>query len=155
MVLAPGNRISQQRNPKSLICPGKMISGTRGCLGHYPRRYEPPRTNEQMASFFHALIEWIGAHPTFAFVAVFILALSEAIPVIGTVVPGSTTIIGISALATRADVNLWLLLIAATVGAICGDGQKNKLLRAGTPEPGYETKQSTGKHVGRRPHEGR
>ena len=99
-----------------------MISGTLGCLGHYPKRYDPPRTNGQMASFFHALIEWTGAHPIFAFVAVFILALSEAIPVIGTVVPGSTSIIGISALATRADVDLWSLLIAATVGAICGDG---------------------------------
>jgi membrane protein DedA with SNARE-associated domain len=48
--------------------------------------------------------------------------LSEAIPVIGTVVPGSTLIIGISAIATGADVNAWLLLAAATTGAICGDG---------------------------------
>jgi membrane protein DedA with SNARE-associated domain len=52
----------------------------------------------------------------------FLLALSEAIPVVGTVVPGSTLIIGISAIAAGADVNAWLLLAAATVGAICGDG---------------------------------
>jgi membrane protein DedA with SNARE-associated domain len=47
---------------------------------------------------------------------------SEAIPVIGTVVPGSTLIVGISALATAAVVNPWLLLVAATGGAIAGDG---------------------------------
>ncbi len=75
-----------------------------------------------MAAFFHALVEFIGSHPNFAYVTVFLLALSESIPVVGTVVPGSTTIIGISALGASADLNLWLLLIAATVGAICGDG---------------------------------
>ena len=41
---------------------------------------------------------------------------------IGTVVPGSTLIIGICALATGADVNPWPLLGAAIVGAIFGDG---------------------------------
>jgi membrane protein DedA with SNARE-associated domain len=71
---------------------------------------------------FHGLIEFVGSHPDFALIGVFLLALSEAIPVIGTVVPGSTTILGISALATRADVSPWSLLIAATLGAIAGDG---------------------------------
>src|SRR6202022_653597 len=47
---------------------------------------------------------------------------SEAIPVIGTVVPGSTLSVGISALATAAVVSPWLLLVAATGGAIAGDG---------------------------------
>jgi membrane protein DedA with SNARE-associated domain len=42
--------------------------------------------------------------------------------VVGTVVPGSTLIIGISALATGAHANPWILLIAATAGAIVGDG---------------------------------
>jgi membrane protein DedA with SNARE-associated domain len=73
-------------------------------------------------SFFYGLIDFVGAHPQFAFFAVFLLALSEAIPVIGTVVPGSTLILAISALATTADVKPWLLLIAAVVGAIAGDG---------------------------------
>ena len=41
---------------------------------------------------------------------------------VGTVVPGSTLIIGISALATSANANPWLLVIAATAGAIIGDG---------------------------------
>jgi membrane protein DedA with SNARE-associated domain len=75
-----------------------------------------------MTSFFSAVVDYVAAHPHYALAAVFLLALSEAIPVIGTVVPGSTLIIGISALATGADVNPWLLLGAAFVGAVSGDG---------------------------------
>jgi membrane protein DedA with SNARE-associated domain len=75
-----------------------------------------------IASHFQGLIDFVGSHPHFAVGAVFLLALSEAIPVVGTVVPGSTTIFGISVLATTAEINPWLLLVAATAGAIAGDG---------------------------------
>jgi membrane protein DedA with SNARE-associated domain len=61
-------------------------------------------------------------HPNFAFAAVFLLALSEAIPVVGTVVPGSSLILGICALVTTADVKPWPLLVAAFLGAVVGDG---------------------------------
>src|SRR5262249_54323899 len=73
-------------------------------------------------SYFNALIDFVGSHPQFAVIAVLLLALSEAIPVIGTVVPGSTLILAISTLATTADVKPWLLLAAAVLGAIAGDG---------------------------------
>jgi membrane protein DedA with SNARE-associated domain len=73
-------------------------------------------------SVFYGLIDFIGLHPQFAFAAVLVLALSESVPVIGTVVPGSTLILAISALATTADVKPWVLLAAAIVGAIVGDG---------------------------------
>ena len=73
-----------------------------------------------MTSYFSGLVDFVGAHPRYALTSVFLLALSEAIPVIGTVVPGSTLIVGISALATGADVNPWLLLVAATGGSHCG-----------------------------------
>ena len=75
-----------------------------------------------MEFFFSALVNFVSAHPHYAHIAVFLLALSEAIPVVGTVVPGSTLVVAISALATSADVNPWILLIAATTGAIAGDG---------------------------------
>jgi membrane protein DedA with SNARE-associated domain len=74
-----------------------------------------------MADFDH-VIHYVGLYPCFAFLAVLLLALSEAIPVIGTVVPGSTLILAISALATTADINPWPLVMAAVVGAILGDG---------------------------------
>ncbi|MFZ0350015.1 MAG: DedA family protein, partial [Pseudolabrys sp.] len=75
-----------------------------------------------MTSSFSTLIDFIHAHSQYTHIAIFLLALSEAIPVVGTIVPGSTLIIGISALATSANANPWLLVIAATAGAIIGDG---------------------------------
>ena len=66
-----------------------------------------------MTSYFERLVDFVGAHPHLSFLAVFLLALSEAVPVIGTVVPGSTLILAISALA---------MLVAAVLGAIAGDG---------------------------------
>jgi membrane protein DedA with SNARE-associated domain len=75
-----------------------------------------------MTSYFQGLVEFVGAHPQLSFLAVFLLALSEAVPVIGTVVPGSTLILAVSALATTAGVTPWALLIAAAAGAIVGDG---------------------------------
>ena len=75
-----------------------------------------------MTSQFQGFIDFVGSHPTVAFIAVFLLALSEAIPVVGTVVPGSTLILAISALATTAGLTPWALLVAAVAGAIVGDG---------------------------------
>jgi membrane protein DedA with SNARE-associated domain len=74
-----------------------------------------------MTAFFAAIVDFVSAHPHFAYGAVFLLALSEAMPIIGTMVPGSTLILGISALAPRGIVQLWPLLIAAIMGAIAGD----------------------------------
>jgi membrane protein DedA with SNARE-associated domain len=75
-----------------------------------------------MAGYLSVMVDFVGAYPNYAFGAVFLLALSEAIPVIGTVVPGSTLIIAISAVATAAAVSPWRLLLAAVIGAIIGDG---------------------------------
>ena len=62
-----------------------------------------------------------GAYPQYAIVAIFLLAWSEAIPVLGTIVPGSTLIIAISALAAGADVSAIYLVLAAIAGAVAGD----------------------------------
>ena len=47
-----------------------------------------------MTPYFAVIVEFVAARPHYALTAVFLLALSEAIPVIGTVVPGSTLIVG-------------------------------------------------------------
>ena len=75
-----------------------------------------------MTSYFSSLVNFVSANPHYAYGGVFLLAMSEAIPVVGTVIPGSTLIIGISALATGANASPWILLIAAAGGAIVGDG---------------------------------
>ena len=75
-----------------------------------------------MSSYFASMIDVVSAHPYYAYSAIFLAALSEAIPLVGTVVPGSTLVVAISALAAGAGANSWLMLVAATVGAIVGDG---------------------------------
>lgn len=75
-----------------------------------------------MIPSFSALMDIVSAHSHYAHFVIFLLALSEAIPVVGTVVPGSTLVIGVSALATGANENPWLLVVAAITGAVVGDG---------------------------------
>jgi membrane protein DedA with SNARE-associated domain len=89
-----------------------IVQGGPGRLWHYG----------PMTSYFERLVDFVGAHPQLSFLAVFLLAVSEAVPVVGTVVPGSTLILAISALATTAGISPWALLVAAVVGAIAGDG---------------------------------
>ena len=68
------------------------------------------------------ITDFIGAHPHLAYGAVFLLALMEAVPIVGAVVPGSAIIVGASALVPFGMLKLWPLLIAAVFGAIVGDG---------------------------------
>lgn len=75
-----------------------------------------------MTSHVTEVTDFISTHSHYAYAATFLLAFSEAIPIIGTLVPGSTLIIAISALVTRAGLNPWLLVAAAAIGAIAGDG---------------------------------
>ena len=77
---------------------------------------------KNMTDYFTHITDFIAGHPHYAVTAVFLLALSESVPLIGIVVPGSTLIIAISALATSAEMNPWPLLVAAVAGAIVGDG---------------------------------
>lgn len=75
-----------------------------------------------MASLFASVIAFLTAHPYVAYLAVFLLALSESIPIIGVVVPGTAVIVALSALVPSGVLVLWPLLVAATLGAIAGDG---------------------------------
>lgn len=72
--------------------------------------------------FVAAANAFVAAHPNVAYGAVFLLAFLEAVPVIGSVLPGSVLIIGIAALIPTGTVQMWPLMIAAIVGAILGDG---------------------------------
>lgn len=75
-----------------------------------------------MASLVSSAIDWLSAHSHIAYLAVFLLALSESIPMIGVIVPGTAVILALSALVPSGVLVLWPLLAAATSGAIVGDG---------------------------------
>lgn len=75
-----------------------------------------------VTSLLSAVTAFIATHPLLAYAAVLLLALSESIPVVGVVVPGSGVILAISALVPSGAVTLWPLLMAAVAGAVIGDG---------------------------------
>ena len=75
-----------------------------------------------MASFLSHVTDAVAGHPYAAYMAVFLLALSESIPVIGAVVPGTALIIAISALIPGGTLDFLPVMLAATLGAIASDG---------------------------------
>jgi len=58
----------------------------------------------------------------FGYLTVFLAALLEAVPVLGTFIPGTTLILALSALIPAGDLKLVPVLAAAISGAILGDG---------------------------------
>lgn len=75
-----------------------------------------------MTSLLTSIVDFLTAYPHVAYLAVFLLAISEAIPVVGVLIPGSAIIVALSALTPSGVLVLWPLLAAATAGAIIGDG---------------------------------
>ena len=75
-----------------------------------------------MTSFLDPLIAFVSAHAWLAYLTLFLAALLEAVPVVGSLVPGSTIILALSALVPGGELNLWGVLVAAASGALIGDG---------------------------------
>jgi membrane protein DedA with SNARE-associated domain len=75
-----------------------------------------------VATFIDPLIAFVSAHTWLAYLTLFLAALLEAVPVVGSVVPGSTVILALSALVPSGDLKLPWVLLAAIAGALLGDG---------------------------------
>jgi membrane-associated protein len=75
-----------------------------------------------VASFIDPLIAFVSAHAGLAYLTLFLAALLEAVPVVGSVIPGSTTILALSALIPGGELKLEWVLAAAAAGALLGDG---------------------------------
>ncbi|TYL84050.1 DedA family protein [Bradyrhizobium cytisi] len=75
-----------------------------------------------MTSFLDPLISFVSVHAWLAYLTLFLAALLEAVPVVGSVIPGSTIILALSALIPGGDLKLQWVLLAAAVGAVLGDG---------------------------------
>ena len=75
-----------------------------------------------MTSFLDPLIAFVSAHAWLAYLTLFLAALLEAVPVVGSLVPGSTIILALSALVPGGELKLWGVLAAAITGAVVGDG---------------------------------
>jgi membrane protein DedA with SNARE-associated domain len=75
-----------------------------------------------VASFIEPLIAFVSAHAWLAYLTLFLAALLEAVPIVGSVIPGSTIILALSALVPGGELRLEWVLAAAVAGALLGDG---------------------------------
>ncbi|WP_343715563.1 phosphatase PAP2 family protein [Inquilinus sp.] len=75
-----------------------------------------------MTDIAQAVIGFIGQHPHWAGLLIFLIALTESVAVIGLFIPGSPILIGVGAVVGLGHLPLWPMLVWATAGAIIGDG---------------------------------
>ena len=75
-----------------------------------------------VASWIESLTHFVAAHAWIGYLALFLAALLEAVPVVGSVIPGSTIILALSALVPSGDLDLIFVLLSAAAGAVIGDG---------------------------------
>jgi membrane-associated protein len=75
-----------------------------------------------VTSFIDALVAFVSANTWLAYLTIFLAALLEAVPVVGSVIPGSTIILALSALIPGGELQLPWVLAAAIAGAVLGDG---------------------------------
>lgn len=82
-----------------------------------------------MTDIAQAVIEFIGQHPHWAGILIFLIALTESVAVVGLFIPGSPILIGVGAVVGLGHLPLWPMLVWATAGAIIGDGVSYELGR--------------------------
>jgi membrane protein DedA with SNARE-associated domain len=75
-----------------------------------------------VTSFIDPLVAFVSAHAWLAYLTLFLAALLEAVPIVGSVIPGSTIILALSALIPTGELRLEWVLLAAVTGALLGDG---------------------------------
>lgn len=73
------------------------------------------------ADYIQPLTDWLQANPRWSLFITFFIALTESLAIIGSIIPGSVTMTAIGILAGSGIMRLDLTLIAATLGAVCGD----------------------------------
>lgn len=75
-----------------------------------------------MTHYLDQLIAFVSAHAWLAYLTIFLAALLEAVPVFGSLVPGSTIILALSALIPDGELAFVPVLACAISGALLGDG---------------------------------
>ena len=75
-----------------------------------------------MTHYLDQLIALVSAHAWMAYLTIFLAAVLEAVPVFGSLVPGSTIILALGALIPGGELALAPVLACAILGALLGDG---------------------------------
>lgn len=71
--------------------------------------------------YVQPLTNWLQENPNWSLFITFFVALTESLAIIGSIIPGSVTMTAIGILAGSGIMRLDLTLLAATLGAVCGD----------------------------------
>ncbi|CEG56947.1 bifunctional DedA family/phosphatase PAP2 family protein [Legionella fallonii] len=71
--------------------------------------------------YIQPLTDWLQANPRWSLFITFIISLAESLAIIGSIIPGSVTMTAIGILAGSGIMRIDLTLLAATLGAVCGD----------------------------------
>src|SRR5215469_16695683 len=80
------------------------------------------KNRDFVASYIDPLVTFVATNAWLAYLTLFLAALLEAVPVVGSVIPGSTIILALSALVPGGELKLHWVLLAAVGGAVLGDG---------------------------------
>ncbi|MBT2969837.1 MAG: phosphoesterase PA-phosphatase [gamma proteobacterium symbiont of Ctena orbiculata] len=75
-----------------------------------------------MSEFFTPLLTWIGENPFWAGLAVFVVAFSESVAIVGLLIPGVVMMFGFGALIATGILEFWPVFWWAVAGAVVGDG---------------------------------
>ncbi len=75
-----------------------------------------------MTQLLDQLIALVTGHGPLVYALIFLITALEAAPVVGAFLPGAAALVGLSALIPTGALALWPTLLAATAGAIVGDG---------------------------------
>ena len=75
-----------------------------------------------MTHLIDPIIAFVSEHSGLAYLTLFLAALLEAVPIVGSFVPGTTIILALSALIPGGELALPWVLAAAIIGALLGDG---------------------------------
>lgn len=75
-----------------------------------------------MHHYIELIIRIAGEHQYIAYGMVYLMAMAEALPVAGAVVPGSAVIVAMGALVPTGALGLWPLIGMSILGAVSGDG---------------------------------
>src|ERR1700751_4599624 len=85
-----------------------------------PRTATQHQHRDFVTSFIDPLIAFVSAHAGLAYLTLFLAALLEAVPIVGSVIPGSTIIFALSALVPGGELRLeWVLVAAAGRAPLC------------------------------------
>lgn len=74
-----------------------------------------------LETYTHGLVNFLNNHPSWGTAITFIIAFTESLAVIGTLIPGSVTMTAIGALVGAGVMPAFWTFFIATFGALCGD----------------------------------